>query len=255
MNRCVWVIVGLGAGCNGWPRFDHLPADEFVDVDGPVSLRPMADESEDGDLPDRPSELSASEARTGPLNEGLRWRGTLAWSAVGAGEETFDCPIEPIPLTYTSDIDFVRFSHLGGSLCVTVATALEGEARPSEGDIGGAETFDCPDDIERPLWEAPLYAIGVDGICLEGSWLNADDGSLPLAIGVRSDGLFFGNVGPGEYALFVAAVCGRYRGTEPCDQRVPGDPRPECVPYDLAIAVVPSQAACDALYDDLREAL
>jgi len=256
VNRYVWVIVGLGAGCNGWPRFGHLPDDDFVAVDGTVSLRTVSDEARDGDRPDRPAGLPDNEGETGRLFEGLRWRGALGWDpAVGIGESTFDCPIEPLPLTYPGDVDFVRFRHLGGSLCVVVATPLSGEAQPSQSALGGEPRFDCPDGIGRPLWEAPLYRIGDDGQCPSGRWLNADDGELPVALGLRGDTLFFPNVPAGDHALFLAAVCGRYAGAGPCDETFSDDRTAECVPYELAVAVVPGRAACDTLYQDLREAL
>jgi len=224
-----------------------------VAVDAAASLTTVGDEAIDGDRPELVGDLVADPAAvTEAAYQGLRWRGAVAWQrAVGVGTEDFGCPgIEPLELTYTGDVDFVRFAHRGGSLCVTVATPLEGVAREAGGDVG----FDCPEDVQRPLWEAPLYAMG-DDECLTGSWLNVPDGRYPTAIGLRDDGLFFPSVPAGDYALFVAPVCGRYAGAEPCDASVADDPSSECVPYDLAISVVPSQAACQRLHDDLKEQL
>lgn len=253
--RYVWVIVGVGAGCNGWPRFDHLPGGEFVPTEPlRVDLEIVGDESRDGDRPEQPLELDGPLSTLGELNEGVVWRGGLGWlPALGVGEETFECPIDPLPLTYPADVDFVRFAHQGGSLCVTAATELTGIARP--GDEGGDERYDCPDGVTRPLWDAPLYELADDG-CVVGNWLNEPDGIFPTAIGLRNAGLFFANLPPGDYALLLAAVCGRYEGAEPCDETFADEARVECVPYSLAVAVVPSQAACDALNEQLlREAL
>ncbi|MEN0064481.1 MAG: hypothetical protein AAGA48_20200 [Myxococcota bacterium] len=249
MIRHVWVIVSVAAGCNGWPRFDHLPDEDFVDVAAPVLLEQVADEANEGDRPDLPADL-ALDGRLEGLFTGLRWSGQLAWEpARPAGSEDFDCPIEPIPLTYPSDVDFFRFNHPGGSVCVTLATPLEGNPQPG----GDFADFDCPDGIDVPLWEAPLYSAADDAECPTGNWLNAADDQLPRAIGLKGPGLFFANLPAGDYIGFLAAVCGRFEGAQPCNALFADDPDAECVPYDLAVALVPSQEACDALHDQLRE--
>ncbi|MEO0602950.1 MAG: hypothetical protein AAF211_16030, partial [Myxococcota bacterium] len=67
---------------------------------------------------------------------------------------------------------------------------------------------------------------------------------------------FFPNLPAGDYGLYLAAVCGRYADAPACDETFADDPSSECVPYSLAVAVVPSQAACNSLNEQLlREAL
>ena len=270
-------LLGMAAlwGCAGWPRFAAEPDDDDA---VPASGRPVellfGPSEADTDFPNSP----AGETHDGgALREGYRglaWVGWLDWAPIGEPEPScpvdFGCLEQPLPERYTGDIDFFRFSHDGGALCVTVATHLEGD---------GA-LCDAPD----PVWEMPLFPVRdgtpaapppgceafagpVADACV-GEWLNDTQGSGSRAYPVvpSSGGLFFASLEAGEYSAMIAPVCGVYftgapaapnstptgdtaaqAATVPPSQEVASE-----VPYIFAAAVVPSQKACDELNTQVR---
>lgn len=178
----------------------------------------------------------------------------MGWEIpVSIGTEDFECPIEPLPLVYVADVDFIRFSHPGGGLCLAVDPRLGGTARPTDLTDDSAARFNCPTDIEVPVWESAVYKLTADGRCIEGDYLNPKDGNLPLALGIRGPTVFIPDAPPGRYGIFLAPVCGRYFDAPPCSPKFASNPKLECVPYDFSVAVALSEEACRPLSEQLDD--
>lgn len=245
----VWLVALLACG---WPRFDDAAGSDRWPASGPSTLVWANDEATDGDFPDWPSDLAPSSAALSRPYEGLLFAGELAWEpARNEGATDFGCDIVPLPLTYLGDVDFVRFAHGGGTTCITVATSLspvpEGQRDPR---------FGCQDG--PPLWDALIYTLEAedgleveDGLCLTGTLHTPSPNAVPLALG-EVDALLLPWLPEGDYAIGLAPICGEYAQSLPCTEQMSSTVTANCVPYALAVAIVPSQEACDLLHEQLQ---
>lgn len=233
-------FVGFASSCG--EDVEHLP------MTGPVTLFRAGHEVWDGDQPDQPADLGPTKAALSDPFVGWLWEGELGWEPARLDQTTdFACDIEPLSLDYLGDIDFVRFAHRGGTVCVTVATPLS-EVPSDERD----PRFGCLEG--PPLWDALVYALSDDGddVCLTGDLLTPALGpQLPRALGEQK-ALLLPWLAAGDYALGLAPLCGAYAEAPTCDGTTSSSTTAaRCVPYALAVAIVPGQAACDALHDQL----
>ena len=249
-----WICcLALVAGCEDWPRFSNLPEEgpflspvETTVLEGPF----LEANALEGDFPDMPPIIDKPAIEG--VFEGLHWEGQLGWgSANGPGTTTFGCSTDPlVEVSYSGDVDFFAFHHPGGPLCITVYTELDGD--PREGVDCGPEPIDV-------LWEAALWPYADD--CIAGPWLNAPSidvntgNLLPEPIGLSREGLFLSDVPEGDYAVYLAGICGDFGLVpEPCG-KTGSDIDLQCVDYDFAVAQVPSQEACIEVRSSLRNVL
>ena len=221
-------------------------------VSDEVSLEEVGVEDDTTEFPSDPRALVADTPRqVGGAYDGLKWRGQLGWAGAVSGVEDFSCDLE-IDTSYQGDVDFFTFSHQGGALCLTVVPGLPG-------DPTGA----CGSDAQEPLWEMPLFKYDGTTGCPTGPWFNettrdqATGAEYPEAYGLDRRALFFPRLDAGEYVVFLSGVCGTYEGMveDACPDRAGTPDALPCVPYQFAVAVVPSQEACNRIHDDLEEAL
>lgn len=241
------LLVWMASGC-GWPQFADADDGTGLPSQGPVTLIWWGDEAETGDRPDWPQDLGPLVSVLEEPFTGLLWEGQLGWEPVVTGGATdFACDIAPLPVTYLGDVDFVRFAHTGGTVCISVATPLAA-VPPEQRD----PRFGCSGG--DPLWDAliyPLVATEEDEACVTGT-LQTPSASpeRPLALGERP-GLLLPWLAPGEYAVALAPLCGEYALAPPCDGTTSSVNAASCVPYALSAAIVSGQAACDDLHDQL----
>ncbi len=243
-------LAAVSVGCSEWPRFANPPPEDLAPPSGEVTLVEVATEDE-GEFPADPRALIATTPRpVGGAYSGLVWRGALGWAGAASGAEDFECGVA-ISTSYQGDVDFFSFTHQGGALCVTVVPGLDG-------DPAG----ECGAEAREPLWEMPLFKYDEQDACPTGPWFNEttrDQNTgveFPEAYGLDRRALFFPRLDAGTYTVFLAGVCGTYLGAEPdaCPDRAGTPNSLPCVPYDFAVAVVPTQEACDKVHDDLEEA-
>jgi len=148
-------------GCADWPRFAEHPDPPLESPAGAVLLRQQAAETAPQvEFPADPRALNnpPRPLAVGSLNDGLVWPGELGWARTVSNDgapERFGCagPLDGLPLSYRGDLDFFRFTHEGGALCLTVVALVDGD-----GHQGGGAAVACQDGLGDPQWEVPLYA-------------------------------------------------------------------------------------------------
>jgi hypothetical protein len=228
-----WVALAMVlTGCGNWPRFAHKPSTLGVaGVVPPNEIDVAHDEPEpaSGDWPDIPQDLG--EATVVPLYS--LWNATVVRGELARGDEPafggeggagppFGCTPSEIDGNYTGDIDFFRFTHQGGPLCLVL------DADPGV----------TPEETE---WDAIAYEY--DGTCITGPFLTlpSADPDVPGSMTPGGKG-YVAQAAAGELAVYVAGVRGSY-------------PAGSDVTYALYLVPVPAWESCDAIaLDDFVEA-